>query len=107
MKKVLIIDDDIENLMMLSELLRGHFEPSIASSGPEGIQIAARDQPGAIVLDVNMPNMNGFEVCRKLKSQTTTRRIPVVMLTSVSAIESTILGFELGADDYIPKPFHS
>lgn len=87
-------------------MLRTHYEPLTASSGKEGIQLAIQAQPCAILLDLNMPQMDGFEVCRKLREQPSTRMIPVLMLTTVNTQDSRVKGLNLGADDYIPKPFH-
>lgn len=106
MKKVLIIDDDSDSLGLLSEMLKDHFLTRTASSGKEGVRTAVREQPHLILLDVNMPEMNGFEVCMRLREQPTTRTIPIVMLTTSSGLDSRVTGLNLGADDYICKPFH-
>jgi DNA-binding response OmpR family regulator len=107
MKKVLIVDDESENIEFLSAVLAREFEPITASSGKDGIAKAIQLAPHVIVLDVNMPGMDGFEVCAKLKSQPVTRGIPVIMLTTASNVDSRIKGLDLGADDYICKPFHA
>src|SRR5689334_19913861 len=99
MKRVLIVDDDSDNIAILSEMLKSSFEPLQANSGREGIQAAVRMQPDVILLDVNMPEMDGFEVCRKLREQPSTRRIPIIMLTTASALDSRVKGLDLGADD--------
>src|SRR3954467_15076648 len=105
MKKVLIIDDDQDMLYLVSEMLRGQFQPLQAMNGKDGIAIAVREQPGLILLDVNMPEMDGFEVCKRLREQPTTRQIPIIMLTTASSLDSRVKGLDLGADDYITKPF--
>jgi DNA-binding response OmpR family regulator len=105
MKKVLIIDDDQDMLYLVSEMLRGQFQPLQAVTGKEGINIAVREQPDAILLDVNMPEMDGFEVCKRLREQPKTYHIPILMLTAANSIDSKVRGFEGGADDYISKPF--
>ncbi len=107
MKRVLIVDDNTDNLTVLSEMLKGHFETLTASSGREAIQSAVNSQPDAVVLDVNMPEMDGFEVCLRLHEQPSTRQIPIVMLTSLTGVDNRVKGLELGADDYILKPFHA
>jgi DNA-binding response OmpR family regulator len=105
MKKVLIVDDDQENLQLVSDMLRAEFEPVTASNGREGILTAVREQPDIILLDVNMPEMDGFEVCKRLREQPGTRQIPIIMLTTASSLDSRVKGLDLGADDYITKPF--
>jgi len=107
MKKILLIDDDKENLNLLARMLQPLFQPLTASSGREGIQLAVREQPDLVLLDVNMPEMDGFEVCTKLREQPATRNIPIIMLTTVTGLDSRVKGLELGADDYIGKPFQS
>jgi DNA-binding response OmpR family regulator len=105
MKKVLIVDDDQENLQLVADMLKSEFQPLMAPTGREGIVAAVREQPDLILLDVNMPEMDGFEVCRRLREQPGTRQIPIVMLTTASSLDSRVKGLDLGADDYITKPF--
>lgn len=105
MKKVLIVDDDQENLELVADMLRAEFQPLMASSGREGILSAVREQPDLILLDVNMPEMDGFEACKRLREQPGTRQIPIIMLTTASSLDSRVKGLDLGADDYITKPF--
>lgn len=105
MKRVLIIDDDAENLDIVSEMLKGSFEPLRADSGKEGLAVAVRGNPDIILLDVNMPDMDGYEVCKRLRENPQTRAIPIVMLTTSVALESRVKGLDSGADDYITKPF--
>lgn len=107
MKKILLVDDDKENLSLIANMLQPHFQSIQAASGREGLQLAVREQPDAIVLDVNMPEMDGFEVCKRLREQPGTRHIPVIMLTTVTGLDSRVKGLELGADDYIGKPFQA
>jgi DNA-binding response OmpR family regulator len=105
MKRVLIVDDDQENLELVADMLRSEFEPLTASSGRDGIVAAVREQPDLILLDVNMPEMDGFDVCKRLREQPGTRQIPIIMLTTASSLDSRVKGLDLGADDYITKPF--
>jgi DNA-binding response OmpR family regulator len=105
MKKVLIVDDDQENLTLVADMLRSEFQPLMAPNGREGILVAVREQPDLILLDVNMPEMDGFEVCKRLREQPGTRQIPIIMLTTASSLDSRVKGLDLGADDYITKPF--
>ena len=76
-----------------------------SANGRDGILLAVREQPDLILLDVNMPDMDGFEVCKRLREQPGTRQIPIIMLTTASSLDSRVKGLDLGADDYITKPF--
>ena len=105
MRKVLIIDDDQDSLSTVGEMLRSEFQPLMANSGREGIICAVREQPDLILLDINMPEMDGFEVCKRLREQPGTRQIPIIMLTTASGLDSRVKGLDLGADDYVSKPF--
>jgi DNA-binding response OmpR family regulator len=105
MKRILIVDDDRENLDLVADMLRAEFQPLTAASGREGIISAVREQPDLILLDVNMPEMDGFDVCKRLREQPGTRHIPIIMLTTASSLDSRVKGLDLGADDYITKPF--
>jgi DNA-binding response OmpR family regulator len=108
MKRVLVIDDDQGLLELLSEVLtEASFEPVLATTGQEGIQKAVQVSPNLILLDINLPGMNGLEVCRRLREQPSTRDIPIVMLTTADLVDDRVRGLEVGADDYLPKPFHS
>ena len=108
MKRILVIDDDTELLDLLNEVLRGaSFEPILCHTGSEGIQKAIQIDPDLVLLDVNLPGMDGFDVCRRLREQPSTRTVPIIMLTAADQIEHRVRGLELGADDYLPKPFHS
>jgi DNA-binding response OmpR family regulator len=105
MQKVLIIDDDHDNLQLMAEMIQADFEPVTAANPLEGLRMAVQTQPGVILLDVNMPGMDGFEVCRRLREQPSTRHIPVLMVTHQNGVEARVRGLETGADDYIGKPF--
>jgi len=103
--RLLIIDDIPENIGILFGLLsdQGH-EVLIAEDGVTGLETAYSEQPDLILLDVMMPLVDGFEVCRRLKEQPTTQDIPVIFLTALSETHNKISGFQLGAVDYITKP---
>ena len=77
----------------------------VASDGPEGLELAKKQRPGLIILDLMLPTMDGKDVCRALKSNPITRSIPILMLTARAEEVDRIVGFELGADDYVTKPF--
>lgn len=103
---VLIIDDVPANIQVLAEALQSEYRLKIATSGSEGLAVAQKSLPDLILLDVMMPGMDGFEVCRQLKSDPLTQRIPVIFVTARDANEDEELGLNLGAVDYISKPFY-
>jgi len=109
MAMVLIVDNEEVNLYALRMVLqsRGYHVLS-ASNGPEGLRMAAENLPDAILLDIQMPVMDGYEVCRRLKGDPRTTMIPVVFLTARHTDQQEIVrGLELGANDYITKPFNN
>ncbi len=103
--RLLIIDDVPENIGVLFNLLseQGH-EVLIAEDGQSGIETAHIEQPDLILLDVMMPQIDGFEVCRRLKTDSATEAIPIIFLTALNETHSKVTGFQLGAVDYITKP---
>lgn len=109
MEKILAIDDNLDNLEYISEILKVDFpnhQVFLSQSGIEGIQIAKRELPDTILLDILMPVMDGFEVCNILKRNESTRHIPVVFLSALNEMSSRIKGLNIGADAYISKPFN-
>ena len=108
MPKILAIDDTRDNLISISALLKKLIPDCTvitSDSGAEGIKKAEAEQPNTILLDIRMPEMDGFEVCRRLKSNEKTKHIPVVMLTAIkSDAESRVKGLEIGADAFLSKP---
>ena len=110
MKKphILIVDDDPLNVKRLEAALRHIYEISVANNGRECIQIAASENtPDLILLDIMMPEMDGYETCRQLKAENRTRGIPVIFITALNDAEQEIKGIDLGAVDYIAKPFNT
>lgn len=102
---VLVIDDTAANLTLMREVLRGEFQVKVAPSGARGLQLAQTDTPpDLILLDIMMPDMDGYEVLRRLQLDARTRGIPVIFLTAMSGIEDERRGLEMGAVDYIRKP---
>lgn len=102
---VLIVDDTPTNLSLMSSLLHPHYNVKVAASGLRALKIAGDfPQPDLIYLDVMMPEMDGYEVCRRLKAEPATRDIPVIFLTAKSSVEDEQMGLALGAADYIAKP---
>jgi diguanylate cyclase (GGDEF)-like protein len=103
---VLIVDDVATNIKILADALRDEFRIKVASNGGDALETAlAEPQPDLILLDIMMPEMDGYEVCRRLKSQPETSKIPVIFVTAKSTEQDETLGFSLGAIDYITKPF--
>lgn len=104
--RILVVDDDEQNQVLLSvKLDREGFEVEKAANGVEALEKADTFKPDLVLMDVMMPMMDGYEALRRLKSREETRYIPVVMLTGRTEIESKVLGFEVGAEDYISKPY--
>ena len=105
-KLVLVVDDTPTNIAVISGVLKDSFRIKVATNGKKALAMArAPDKPDLILLDVVMPGMDGYEVCRHLKATPTTREIPVIFLTGVTDAENEEKGFEIGAVDYIHKPF--
>ena len=104
--RILAIDDTPANLMMLGSALEAEFDVQFATAGAIGIALALRNPPDLILLDVMMPEMDGFEVCRRLKVHPLLQHIPVVFLTALNDSASESAGFALGAADYITKPIN-
>ncbi len=102
---VLVVDDTPDNLMLMAGLLKESYRVKVASSGEKALRIAqTAPAPDLILLDIMMPDMDGYAVCRRLKADAATRDIPVVFLTALSEQEDEQAGLELGAVDYITKP---
>ena len=101
---VLIVDDSLGNIELLGNILGAEYGVSFASSGQEGLDLANRYPMDLILLDVVMPGIDGFEVCRQLKADAKTRDIPVVFLTSLESAVDEEFGLRLGAEDFIHKP---
>ena len=102
---ILVVDDSPENIDLLGNALSRDFEIKVALNGEKALKIAGAEKPpDLILLDVKMPGIDGYEVCRRLKSNSKTREIPVIFVTSLSEVEDETKGLELGAIDYITKP---
>ena len=102
---ILVVDDAYGNILMLARGLAKDYEVLIAVSGKEALTILAQEQkPDLILLDVMMPEMDGYEVCRQIKNNETIKDIPIIFLTAKEAVWDQQLGFNLGAVDYITKP---
>ena len=102
---ILVVDDTPDNLALMSSLLKDHYKVKVANHGDKGLRIATSDTPpDLILLDIMMPDIDGYEVCRRLKADPKTKDIPVIFLTARSEVEDETKGLELGAADYITKP---
>ncbi len=107
MEKILIIDDSTVAQALLAAIFSTSYELGFRSDGASGIDAAREIRPDLILLDVNMPGLDGFDVCRILKEDEETREIPIIFLTSVDSGTEKVKGFQAGADDYVVKPFNS
>ncbi|MBF0561046.1 MAG: response regulator, partial [Alphaproteobacteria bacterium] len=103
--RLLIVDDVRANIKVLAENLRSQYDISMALDGKTALQIVERELPDLILLDVMMPEMDGYEVCRRLKANKKTCDVPIVFVTAKDEALDEALGFDLGAVDYITKPF--
>jgi len=102
---IIVVDDNIVNLKVLTTVLEGNnYIVRCGQSGEEALALVGEKMPDLILLDVQMPGMDGFEVCRRLKESPETEEIPVIFITASDTVESKIQGFEAGAVDYIPRP---
>src|SRR6185436_6579563 len=106
-EKILIVDDDIDSLKLIGLMLqRQGYEVAAANAGNQALSKALSERPDLIILDVMMPDMNGYEVCKRLRANPDTKGIPIIMFTAKTLIDDKVQGFEAGADDYLTKPTH-
>ena len=101
---VLVIDDEQFNLSLMDGVLNKNYDVVKASNGPEALELAFATPPDLILVDVMMPVMDGFEVCRRLKENAATMHVPVIFVTAKNEIKDEELGFSVGASDFIHKP---
>jgi len=105
-EKILVVEDEKDIIKMLEyNLKKEGFRVIDARDGEDALDMALREQPDIILLDLMLPGMDGLEVCKNLKRETRTASIPIIMVTAKSQESDKIVGLELGADDYITKPF--
>jgi sigma-B regulation protein RsbU (phosphoserine phosphatase) len=103
--RVLIVDDAKVNVDILVEALRHDYKLAVALSGESALQSIERNPPDLVLLDILMPGIDGYEVCRRLRASPQTRELPVMFLSSLEEVQNKTLGFEVGANDYLTKPF--
>ena len=103
---VLLVDDEPVNIKILSDILKGDYDVTFATSGEESIGLALALKPDLILLDVMMPDMDGYEVCARLQGDPRTATIPVIFVTALGSTAQEIRGLETGALDYITKPIN-
>ncbi|MES2160492.1 MAG: HD domain-containing phosphohydrolase [Pseudomonadota bacterium] len=101
---ILAVDDEASNLQLLRHILQDQYRLLFAKDGPRALELARQERPQLILLDVMMPGMTGYEVCRQLKDDEATVAIPVIFVTALSDASDEVVGFEAGAVDYITKP---
>jgi DNA-binding response OmpR family regulator len=105
---VLVVDDNPDNLRLLAGILRkNHYKIRLAPSGERALATIRKKAPDLVLLDIMMPDMDGFEVCRQLKVDQRTSRIPVIFISALDAILDKVKAFSIGGVDYITKPFKS
>ncbi|MBI5933117.1 MAG: response regulator [Chloroflexi bacterium] len=106
-EKILIVDDDVDTLRLVGLMLqRQGYEISAATNGQQGVSKAIEEQPDLILLDVMMPDMDGYEATRQLRQNPITATTPILMFTAKTQLDDKVAGFEVGADDYLTKPTH-
>ena len=106
-EKILIIDDDLDTLRLVGLMLqRQGYQISAATNGQQGLDKAFDESPDLILLDIMMPDMDGYEVTRRLRSNPSTMETPILMFTAKTQMEDKVIGFEVGANDYLTKPTH-
>jgi DNA-binding response OmpR family regulator len=105
-KTILVVDDEPENRTALQELLSPEYGVVLARDGLEALRLVGESKPDLVLLDIIMPKMDGLQTCLRLRQSEATRTLPVIFLTSKNEASTEIFGLELGADDFIAKPFN-
>ena len=107
-QKIMVIDDEVDIARLLvAELEAAGFSASFADNGEEGMEKVRKEKPDLLLLDWKLPDMEGIDICRILKSEEETEYLPIIMLTAQSSEKDKIKGFDAGAEDYVTKPFSS
>jgi len=103
--KILIVDDEPINIDVLRESLKTKYRLIVATRGEQALTLAEAQQPDLILMDIMMPGMDGYDTCDKLKDNANTSHIPVVFISALNEVEDKSIGYDMGASDYITKPF--
>ncbi len=105
--RILIVDDDYETLRLVGIMLQNQgYEIIAANNGAQALELAIKEQPDLIILDIMMPKMDGYEVARRLRAEPLTEQIPIMLFTAKTQVDDKIAGYNAGADDYMTKPVH-
>ena len=105
---ILAVDDKPQNLQFLGKLLADNgYEVGLAQSGQQALNFVIKNEPDLILLDIMMPEMDGYDVCKRLKSDFGTRHIPIIFITAKTDTKDVVKGFEVGGVDYVTKPFNA
>lgn len=107
MEKILVIEDNKDYQFLIQSALGTEFKVVCADTGKQGVEVAREQKPDLILLDISLGEVDGFEVCHLLRSQKETAQTPIIFLSSRNDSHSKVMGFDLGADDYIQKPFEA
>lgn len=106
-EKILIVDDDLESLKLIGLMLqRRGYQITAAQGGAQALNKAESEQPALVILDVMMPDMDGYEVTRRMRANAKTAHIPIIMFTAKTLVGDKVAGFQAGVDDYLTKPIH-
>lgn len=106
-EKILVVDDDVETLRLVGIMLqRQGYQIITAANGSQAITLTNLERPDLIILDLMMPDMDGYTVTREIRSNPRTSHIPILMFTAKSQVDDKVIGYDAGADDYLVKPFH-
>ena len=107
-ERILIVDDTLQNIQVLGTVLREqNYQINVAQNGVQALEMVGKVAPDLILLDVMMPEMDGFEACKRLKADEKTKEIPIIFLTAKVETDDVVHGFEIGAIDYVTKPFNA
>jgi CheY-like chemotaxis protein len=106
-EKILIVDDDMDTLRLVGLMLqRQGYQILAANTGTQAVETAKKEQPDLILLDIMMPDLDGYEVTKRLRAESSTTAIPIIMFTAKAQVDDKVMGYEVGADDYLTKPTH-
>jgi len=104
-KKILVVDDDPNNIVIVGELLGDDYDLKTATTGEEALEITLHFLPDIILLDIMMPGIDGYDVCRRLREHSTLQYAKIIMVSAKAMVSERLKGYEVGANDYLTKPF--